>query len=221
MPHERFSYFRLVKSLIGFFVALLVLASCGQKEEKIDFDDLAPVSERYGKDDRKQDTAAVSTDERPDQSDYLRIADTLLPGNQWKSWDTTLFADRFGPQFTEKWIVTGQTDSMTLQHYVFRDSLRTKNAFFNYLDCFGPKCRSYMVGDNLRIPKRNGLVLIGEKNIYILEANRKIDEAAVRKTLVKDPKEEKWLYIVTVPKSGKTVWKRIDKGNEVPLIKTL
>jgi hypothetical protein len=204
----------------AFLVIAAALFSCEQKTETVDFDDLAPSSERYDNDKPKK-VEEVQKDDKPLASPFLTIADTLLPDARWKIWDTTLFADRFGPKFNEKYFLVSSRDSITLQHYEFKDSLRTKNAFFNYLDCFGPKCRSYQVGDNLKFPKRNGLILVGVKHIYILEGNSKVNELAVRQKLEKDRKKENWIYVIDVPKSGKTTWKRIDKGEERIITKTL
>lgn len=199
---------------------LLALFSCKEKTETVDFDDLAPNSERYDEQ-KPAETTALPTDDKPAESPFTGIADTLLPDAKWKKWDTTLFADRFGPKFNEKYFLLSARDSMTLQHYQFADSLKVKNAFFNYLDCFGKQCRSYTVGANLRIPKRNALILVGAKDIYILDGNSKINELAVRRQLEADPKKESWIYVVSIPKSGATTWKRIDKGEEKLIEKTL
>jgi hypothetical protein len=217
------------------FASLALLFACtSQPEETVDFDDLAPTSERY-KDDRKDTTEqVVITDERPKNSLFLSIVDTLMYDASWKNWDTSLYVDRFGSKEQEKWIATGKNDSLVLLHYEFRDSSMTKNTFFNWIDCFGPKCKSYVVGDNIRIPRRNALVLVGEKRMIVIEGNRPVNEKTVRETLLlqktgkarlsasqlkKEHESENWLYIVTIPKAGKTSWKRIEKGEEKPIIR--
>jgi hypothetical protein len=211
------------------FAFLAILFSCTSKpEETVAFDDLAPTSERY-KEGRGSDTAVQVkvVDQRPASSLFLSIVDTLMDDSRWVKWDTVLYPDRFGPKKQEKWFTVGQNDSLVLLRYEFRDSSMTKNAFFNWLDCFGPKCKSYSVGDNIRIPRRSGLVLVGAKELIILEGGRSLDEMLIRGTLLQqlsgkkpDPKKENWLYIVSIPKSGKTTWKRIDKGEEKPIIRT-
>jgi len=200
-----------------FPVLVLLLFSCTQKEETVDFSDLAPNSSYK---EHKDDTAkAVLTNERPEQSTFLRIVDTLFADSRWVKWDTLLFPDRFGPKTQEKWFAVGSADSLVLLKYEFNDSLKTTNAFFNWIDCFGPKCKSYAIGGNIRIPQRNGLIFVGEKQLIIVEGNKKIDEKVIRSILHKDPKKEKWIYVVTVPKSGKTVWKRVEKGEDKPIIR--
>lgn len=202
-------------------VALLVLvASCsGQKEETVDFRDLAPNSERYDGKGKPTKPDSVVTDQRPTESDFLAVVDTLMTTPRWVKWDTLLYPDRFGPLKQEKWQILSASDSLTLQRYEFKDSLRVKNALFNWLDCFGPKCASYTVGANLRIPRRTALILVGSKHLYVIEANGKIDEKRVRASLQSDPEKENWLYIITIPRSGKTTWKRIEKGEDKPIIK--
>lgn len=204
---------------------IMLVTSCGEKSEKtVAYDDLAPGSEKY-KSAHERDTSAVDgKNERPEESPFLVIVDTLMPESRWVQWDTLLFADRFGPLFSEKWQTTGNRDSLVLLRYTFKDSLRTRNAFFNWIDCFGATRKSYTVGDNIRIRGRAALWLVGEKEMVFIESGRPVDEKLVRTLLnkdpKKDPKKENWMYLITIPKSGKTTWKRISKGEEQPIIKT-
>ncbi|MDH4473374.1 MAG: hypothetical protein QE487_12270 [Fluviicola sp.] len=209
--------------MLKYIVACLVLitvACSNQPEETIGFDELSPGSDKYNNNqaDKTPDSSAVN--ERPESSLFLAIVDTMMLESRWVKWDTLLFPDRFGPNAQEKWMTIGSKDSLVLLRYQFKDSLRTKNAFFNWIDCFGPKCKSYTVGGNIRIPKRTALWLVGSKEMVIIEGNKAIDEKVVRVLLNNDPKKENWLYLVNIPKSGKTTWKRIDKGVEKPIVKT-
>lgn len=207
--------------LYAVIAGFLVFVSCSQpQEETVDFKDLAPNSERYKDGDPTEKPAdTLAKDQRPAESAFLAIVDTLLTNSRWIKWDTVLFADRFGPKTQEKWQVIGPNDSLVLLKYTFKDSLRVKNALFNWLDCFGPKCISYTVGGNLRIPRRQALILVGSQDLLVIEGNGKIDEKRIRKSLQPDPKKENWLYIIAIPRSGKTIWKRIEKGEEKPIVK--
>ncbi len=208
----------MVKYII--FAFLFCLVACTSKnEETIGFDELAPTSKRYTDQQAADSAKALLLNERPESSPFLAIVDTLMDDSRWIKWDTVLFPDRFGPKNQEKWFTVGTKDSLVLLHYTFKDSLRTKNAFFNWIDCFGAKCKSYAVGGNIRIPKRNALLLVGAKQLILIEGNKSIDEVLIRSTIEKDPKKENWLYIVSIPKTGKTTWKRIDKGEEKPIIR--
>lgn len=206
-------------------VVLLLLAACGGESEKtVAYDELAPGSDKYKNGEQKEAQSIDSTDERPKESPFLAIVDTLMETAHWEQWDTLLFADRFGPLFTEKWQTTGDRDSLVLLRYTFRDSLRTRNAFFNWIDCFGPAKKSYVVGDNIRIRGRAALWLVAEKEMIFIESGKAVNEQLIRELLnkdpKKDPKKENWMYLISIPKSGKTTWRRITKGEEQPIIKS-
>lgn len=206
-------------------VVLLLLAACGGKSEKtVAYDQLAPGSDKYKNGEQQENQSIDSTDERPEESPFLAIVDTLMETAHWEQWDTLLFADRFGPLFTEKWQTTGDRDSLVLLRYTFRDSLRTRNAFFNWIDCFGPAKKSYVVGDNIRIRGRAALWLVAEKEMIFIESGKAVNEQLIRELLnkdpKKDPKKENWMYLISIPKSGKTTWRRITKGEEQPIIKS-
>lgn len=204
---------------------LAILLACGGESEKtVAYDQLAPGSDKYKNVHDSDSSNREEADERPKESPFLVIVDTLMPDSHWMKWDTLLFADRFGPDFTEKWQTTNDRDSLVLLRYTFRDSLRTRNAFFNWIDCFGPAKKSYVVGDNIRIRGRSALWLVAEKEMIFIESGKPVNEQLVRELLnkdpKKDPKKENWMYLITIPKSGKTTWRRISKGEEQPIIKT-
>lgn len=198
---------------VGF---LAFLGGCGgsSTEKTVSMDDITPVSTR----DYSEDTStAPVVVQKPGSDILIRLGDTLLKETSWKKWDTTLFADRFGPTVSEKWIALSGKDSLTIQHYKFKDSLRTKNAFFNLLDCFGKRCTSYVVGGNLRIPGRAAQFFIGEKDVYLIESSKSPDFEKIRHILSPDIKKQHWLYVVNIPVRGKTTWKAVSGDTETPI----
>ena len=113
---------------------LLAVACTNEASETVGYDQLAPCSEKY--DDNQSDKAIDSSvvNERPEKSLFLSIVDTMMLDSRWVKWDTLLFPDRFGPNAQEKWMTIGAKDSLVLLRYQFKDSLRTKNAFFNWIN---------------------------------------------------------------------------------------
>lgn len=196
-------------------LVLLATACSRPKEETVKLDELAPVSERYkeGKESANQEIPEIK-DERPEKSNLLPVIGTLFESVYWHKWDTLLFADRFGPKTAEKWQIVSPSDSLIVLQYTFKDSLRTKNAFFNWIDCFGQGCKSYKIGGNLRLKGRAGLILVGATNLVFFESNKSLDEQKIRAALESDPEKENWLYLVRIPRNGKTIWKKITKGKE-------
>ncbi len=196
-----------------FFV--LVLISCGSNnEETLAYDQLSPNAKQKN----YVDSAAVKVEGKPTESVFIPIVDSLFDAKTWQKWDTVLFIDRFGALSSEKWITKTDKDSTVLIHLEYADSNRTKNAFYNWLDCFGPTCTTCQFGGNMKVKQRNALILVGEKGLYYFDSPSLLDEAAIRSIIEPKEKKQNWLYVVAIPKKGKTSWKRIVKGEEKPII---
>ncbi len=139
-----------MKNAIQFLFACVLFSACGNEVEK-----KAPLSmeEFAGQIGAQQDTAntiVVETTKVPQG-----IFDQLI-FNQLNEFDTVTFQsfhplDRF--TFNQRKKITlkskvavQQTDeneinpTASLYYYTFSDTLKTKNAFYNWLDCFGPDC---------------------------------------------------------------------------------
>ena len=74
-------------------------------------------------------------------------------------------------------------------HYA--DSLEMKNAFFNYLDCFGDDCRNISVNEKVNFKKDFFMLINTEKSIHIIESN-------------KNQNPNNWIYLIN-SKSIKTL----------------
>jgi hypothetical protein len=197
----------------------LVLTACsGGKEEVVSLDQISPSSEK-NKNRKEQNSAPLEVNERPTKSVLLPLIDGLSKDAFWKKWDTLLFPDRFGAANSEKWLVKTSEDSLTVIYYEFKDSLRTKNAFFNWIDCFGPSRKAFKIGGNVKVPSRNVLIYVGEKNLTVIESTNLLDEAIIRTLLCEKQEKQNWLYLVNAPRKGKTAWKRIEKGIEKPIVR--
>ena len=198
---------------------LTVIQACNSKnDDTISFDQVSPEKARHQVN-VDSEGKKPETNQRPKASVFMSFADSLIPNANWQKWDTLLFPDRFGAVYTEKWIVKNDQDSLILLQFEFKDSLRTKNAFFNWLDCFGANCKSYTVGANMRIPRRNAIVLMDEQSILYVESNKKYTELSLRNQLETNLKKQQWIFAIEIPKKGKTSWKRIDKGIEKPILR--
>jgi len=203
-----------------FFIGILMLTvgivGCNSSgDDVVNYSDISPNGKQHNYKE-EQDTVDAK---RPEKSAFFALADTLIPEAGWIQWDSTLFPDRFGASSSEKWILKTENDSLIVLNYTFKDSLKTKNAFFNWIDCFGPKCTSYVIGDNIRVKGKYAYFLIGEKQLMYLEGSHKMDEKTIRSSFYAKPKTENWIYLVRMTPTGKTVWKRIVKGEEQPIIR--
>ncbi|MBM3186494.1 MAG: hypothetical protein FJZ67_09335 [Bacteroidetes bacterium] len=56
------------------------------------------------------------------------------------------------------------------EHYEYVDSNQMKNAFFNWLDCYGIECRSIKLYEETKIEPENLLFIAAEKSIDIFRS---------------------------------------------------
>lgn len=203
----------------GFIFILVLIFSCeNRKEEVVTFNELNPVKVIKKKKQKEIDTVLVVL--HP-ENELGQFVDTLFPDFQWMKLDTVLFIDRFGARSSEKWIGKNDKDSITLLTYGFKDSLTVKNAFFNWLDCFGNNCKQVKIGSNVKIKKRNLQLFVGEKKLIYLESNTRLKSQLVRSSLCADTINENWLYHIDSPKTGKTSWSKLLRGKKQIIKATL
>lgn len=164
----------LISISIGFLVA------CGEKEaehEVISFEEFAGTS---GNADSlaSADTAMLETNEIPGLSGFVRgqlsLYDTLT-GEGIHSLDRFGFSTSKKLDFKAKFQVPyGKTNQVTpvasLFYYTFADSIKTNNAFYNWLDCFGKDCTPVSLREDLSSIKTPPmLALVYDTTIVALE----------------------------------------------------
>ena len=202
--------------LILFTFSLVFSCSNKKKEKTIDLSEITTSSERYkeGKFESKKDKKKkVSFTDTLDVHfkgilDSLNINDSVV-----RKLDIVSFPDRFGAKSVTKFYWKEITDSINFIDWEFTDSLKTENAFYNWIDCFGENCRSIKIGDKVKIQKRGLLVLVNEKHLIVIDSDKKIDYLKWVSVLKNQLFGENWKYIVFQPKKGKAVW--MNYKNEV------
>ena len=152
---------------------VLLIASCiDPKEELVDFNDIAPQSENYNEDDTERDVEH--------QGDTLLKVKGIFTNGGIKVDElfplkSSLFPDRFGPERTEKYLLISGSDSIHFQRWVYQDSVKTFNAFYNWIDCFTSKCKSYYVNENANMQKKAFKILVNDTVLCFIESNSTID----------------------------------------------
>jgi hypothetical protein len=203
---------------LSFFVLFFFLFSCSnkKKEKTIDLSEITTSSERYkegkleSKKDKKKKVSFTDTLDVHFKGilDSLKINDSVV-----RKLDIVSFPDRFGAKSVTKFYWKEITDSINFIDWEFTDSLKTENAFYNWIDCFGENCRSIKIGDKVKIQKRGLLVLVNEKHLIVIDSDKKIDYLKWVSLLKNQLFGENWKYIVFQPKKGKAVW--MNYKNEV------
>ena len=199
-----------------FTFSLVFSCSNEKKDETINLSEITTSSERYkeGKlEHKKNNNKKVSFTDTLDIHfkgilDSLNINDSVV-----RKLDIVSFPDRFGAKSITKFYWKEKIDSINFINWEFTDSLKTENAFYNWIDCFGENCRSIKIGDKVKIQKRGLLVLVNEKHIIVIDSDKKIDYLKWVSLLKNQLFGENWKYIVFQPKKGKAVW--MNYKNEV------
>lgn len=209
---------RKIFCLLPFF--LFFLLSCTtKKEETVSFDELTESSKQYQEGQEKEPYTKIKISPYDSLSAIARsFIDSLhLNHSSISVKDTNCFPDRFGAMETEKWISKTEYDSLVFFRWKFKDSTRTLNAFYNWLDCYGKNCKSIRVGDEVSFSKRAILLLLEDQHLIFIESDKKIDPAFYVAVLDALHYKKAWKFIINQSPRKKAKWmRRDDKGEFLP-----
>jgi hypothetical protein len=167
-----------MKIIVGILLGLLVVSCNGDQTDNkvISMEDL--VGETGAQDDPNGNLSGEDSSRfTPAMGGFIRNQltqfDTL--GNQ-----TTHPMDRFGFSQREKLSFVSKTEittksgpqhpSASLYYYTFSDTLKTKNAFYNWLDCFGKECQLLKLNEEIKTLETNPLFsLIYDTTIVVVD----------------------------------------------------
>jgi hypothetical protein len=200
------------------FIVLLFLISCnGKKEEFIDFDDLSPDSKNKSKEiENKSTKNYVFADSLSDFTKQI-IDSFAFDKTQITEIDTNFFPDRFGASSSEKWYLKTEKDSLVFYHWKFSDSIKTFNTFYNWLDCFGSKCKSIRVGEKVSFSKRAICFFVENTDLYYIEASNLIDYEKFMQVFDEKDSFKKMKFVVIQKARKKAEWfSRDSEGVLVP-----
>ncbi|AEA44811.1 hypothetical protein [Fluviicola taffensis] len=208
---------RLLVTSFCIIASVVIIASCSETPtETVSLDDISHTSDKFNDvDDKKEEVK--TQDDKPKTAFFLVAFDSIYKDASWHKLDSLLFPDRFGPSKLEKWYLLGNKDSIVALHYEFKDSLRTKNAFFNWIDCYGPKCLSYQVGSQFKKQNRNSLFLVGANHLIYIESKYPIPSDKLLPILNEKEKDQNWIYMLEIPGKKKTRWSVIKEGELIEL----
>lgn len=157
---------------IAIFAAVLLAGCNNQAEEIINFEDLIPSSERYSELDNEEGEAAVE-----DSMSLIikRFTDVGIDVVSAEYNSQNIFPDRFGPVQNEKIRLISATDTLNYFKWIYSDSTKVMNAFFNWMDCYGKKCKSIFIGEEKNIQKSPLLIFVNDTALVFIESTSNID----------------------------------------------
>lgn len=199
--------------LIGFF-----LSACqtNQTDELLSLDDISKASEVYTESDSMSTRAPTPIFYYDSISSFSqRISDSLhINPVSIKPLIVDVFPDRFGAVFTEKWYSKTEVDSLVFMRWTFDSKLKTENALYNWLDCYGPKCRAIPFGSETYFSKRGTMILWIQNELFFIESSRKIVESDWMIFIQDSRKRIDWKFFIFQQPNKKIVWKTVDEKGE-------
>jgi len=208
--------FVIMKQVCYFSIALsiLFLMACSSKgdEKPKKFDPSKKTNSEYKVEIVAGPDSLLFWKERY-QSDSVEIKfDSISPSF------TRHFIDRFNAKTFIKNKLYYENDSINHFRWGFKDSTDKKNAFYNWLDCFGKECKQVKLYETFKSERQNALIFISQKSISYI-AGRQILSKDLWMNFEKTAFAKDSLHLLIVQQPGKNaVWYRYQK-NKFNLIK--
>jgi hypothetical protein len=192
---------------IGYIVLVLFLAySCSTNEkEVVDINDVIPQSNR--------DYDANSSGVAEKDSTILpqeRFAKNGIEVEELTFIHSKHFPDRVGPVRSEKYGLRNTEFTFEYYNWVYEDSAKVMNAFYNWLDFLGID----QVGDRKRIQDEYLLILVGDSNLVYVNASAGATSKewlAYHDSLGYD---KNWNYMIEQYAKRQAKWFTFDKGKK-------
>lgn len=192
--------------ILGIAILLLVTA-CNQKQEQdvIDIEDLIPESELY----------SDSKEEEIVETDTLivwkhELEKSGIACKDIARHDIRNFPDRFGAINSLKLALINERDTIYYSSWVYKDSSLTMNAFYNWLDCFSPSCKSYYVFDKKRMLPGGFELYVSDTTLIVIEDKRNSIDKNWEAYLLKKGYEGNWNFVLRQTMNGVVRWYQFD-----------
>jgi hypothetical protein len=192
---------------------LLISAACGgnQKDKVIDMKDITPQA--------KHKEPVLKAEEKASDYGFNRsVADSVgLKVMEIDSVEEPFFVDRFSPRSQIKLQLQLKEGQLLYCQWTFKDSLKTKNAFYNWIDCYGEKCKSIHFGQKVNFQKDNFRLFMNDTSITYISSSLKLSTKDWQAYLKSVNGVEEWKLIIEQATSGKAKWMRFfdDKLEEL------
>lgn len=131
-----------------------------------------------------------------------------------------MFPERFSPKWTNKLIFLSGSDSLFFNQWSFKDSVQTKNAFYNWIDCFGEKCKSIRLGEETKFQPDNFIMLINDTSINYITSPSRINEKLWLKYF-ESQGIENWKHFIHQKTSSKAKWFMVEENELIEKKTTL
>ena len=147
-----------MKNWIYLIILFLLVACKGQQEDRnaISFEDLAGETGEQEKDSLfVTNTSAVELNSAYDYFVHFQLLNfDTISHTEFHPIDRFTFSQRKKIEFKSKTDVqygdVNVTPRADFYYYTFSDTTKTKNAFYNWLDCFGSDCQMIKINEDMQ-----------------------------------------------------------------------
>nr|WP_299201532.1 hypothetical protein [uncultured Brumimicrobium sp.] len=113
--------------------------------------------------------------------------------------------DRLGYKNKEETYFIKDSIPFHIIEWQFEDSVKTVNAFYNWLDCFNHDCRSIRLDEEKNGSKEAFLIWVSDQNITYLSSSKSLKLKSWQEVLFGE-ENEKWNYILQQAPHGRIKW---------------
>lgn len=201
---------------IAFIACIVVLFACRDKEQEvIDINDVIPSSENYKNGHDAEDTSEQNLPVFSPSIDPSLLVEHQLVLDGIQASDSLFFPDRFAPKNTEKFSYQSDNSTVYYNRWSFRDSIKTTNAFLNWMNCFGSTCVSANLGEAKNLQKEPFLLLVSDTSVVYITGGNSAELSKWNK-LYTTKKDARFDYILKQSPRGKVSWTSSEDGEVHP-----
>ena len=191
-----------------------MLFSCnsGEKQEVLQMDDIIPSSDRYKEGQSEKIDVDIHNYFDSLSSFSGKVSDTLgVSRSSVFISDSLLFPDRFFCRSKEKWFGSIGENEALISVWTYKDSLETKNALFNWLDCLSQRCRTLQLYEERKISKESFLIFATERKMIYISSPNSLKAQFFIENLHKMLPKDKILFVISQEIGKKTIWWRFEE----------
>ena len=160
-----------MKKISFYLLIILLVQGCGDTstEKVLKMEDIAPKAKNTSK-------QTTNNKEKKQLIGFSQLAAQWvgLTFDSIISLDSLFFNDRFAPKKSHKFNLYNATNETLFTQWVFKDSMATYNAFYNWLDCFGEPCKAISIGQKRALQKDNCLILLNDTSFTYISTKAQL-----------------------------------------------
>ena len=193
-----------MRSYLFVFLLFSIFISCGESknDDVIDMGDVTP----HAKERIKDSLSEILPDTLRGYLDTALLSELKLTVNGICQVEIDLLPQRLSPESSFGYKMGFKKDSLTYIHWSYKDSVYTKNALYNWLDCFGTKCKSVRLGEAVSMQRKGMLLFMSDTSITYISSNQPLKKEDWLTYFESYANRKDWHLVIEQKNSGKATW---------------